>query len=236
MRSRELESTLGARRVAPIYGSVDPEVHRPVPPNENYRCDLSYLGTYAEDRQERLTELFIQSARQLSQKKFLIGGAQYPENFPWTENVFFIQHVAPSEHPGFYCSSRMTLNVTRRAMAEMGFCPSGRLFEAAACGTPILSDTWPGLDRFFTPGREIIVAHSTEEAIAAMQLSDAELKNISNAARERVFAEHTAERRAAELETVLSDALNGSLAPGLKPGDYSDTESNVPGAIEPVEV
>jgi spore maturation protein CgeB len=232
----ELESKLGARRVAPIYGSVDPEVHRPVPANESYGCDLSYLGTYAEDRQETLKQLFIQPARQLPQKKFLIGGAQYPENFPWTENVFFVQHVAPSEHPSFYCSSRITLNVTRRAMAEMGFCPSGRLFEAAACGTPILSDTWPGLDRFFTPGHEIIVAHSTEEAIAAMQLSDAELKKISDAARERVFAEHTAERRAAELETILNDALNGSLAPGLKPGDYSDTESNVPGAIEPVEI
>jgi spore maturation protein CgeB len=232
----ELESKLGARRVAPIYGSVDPEMHHPVAPKENFRCDLSYLGTYAEDRQNTLNELFIQPARKLSQKKFLIGGALYPENFPWTENVFFAQHVAPPEHPAFYCSSRITLNVTRRAMAEMGFCPSGRLFEAAACGTPILSDSWPGLERFFAPGREIIVARSTEDAIAAMQLSDEELKKISIAARERIFAEHTAEHRAAQLEKVLNDALHGSLAPGVKPGDYSDTESDIPGAIEPVEV
>ena len=201
---RELKTRLGARRVAPLYGSVDPSVHLPVPPVEAYRSDLSYLGTYAQDRQRALTRLFIEPAKVAPAFRFLIGGALYPEEFPWTANIFFARHVAPSEHAAFYCSSRLTLNVTRAAMAEMGYCPSGRLFEAAACGTPILSDYWEGLEQFFQPGSEILVAEHTEDAVRALQLSGAELTRISRAARERVLTEHTAERRAQELERALA--------------------------------
>lgn len=202
-----LKSRLGARRVAPLYGSVDPAEHYPVAPVENYRADLSYLGTYAPDRQAALERLFIDSARQRPEMKFLIAGAQYPEGFPWTPNIHFVQHLPPGEHPAFFCSSRMTLNVTRRAMADMGFCPSGRLFEAAACGAPILSDWWVGLDQFFEPGREILIAHQTEDALAALELSDAELRRIAEAARERTLAEHTAAHRARELEYIFDEAL-----------------------------
>jgi spore maturation protein CgeB len=200
----ELKSRLAARQVAPLYGSVDPDIHKPVPLVEAYQSDLSYLGTYAEDRQEMLGRLFIETAGQLPGLKFLIGGAQYPEGFPWSENIFFARHVAPREHPAFYCSSRLTLNVTRRAMAQMGYCPSGRLFEAAACGTPILSDRWEGLEQFFRPGDEILVAGSTEEAKAALELPAAELAKIAAAARQRVLAEHTGERRACDLEAALA--------------------------------
>src|SRR5581483_10384401 len=126
----ELRTRLGARQVAPLYGSVDPAVHRPVPPDPRYRADLSYLGTYAADRQAALEMLFVEPARQLPERKFLIGGSQYPMEFPWTDNIFFVRHVPASDHPAFYCSSRLTLNVTRAAMAAMGYCPSGRLFEA----------------------------------------------------------------------------------------------------------
>ncbi|HET7625064.1 MAG TPA: glycosyltransferase [Verrucomicrobiae bacterium] len=203
----QLKTELGARRVAPLYGSVNPEVHRPVPTVEMFRCDLSYLGTYAEDRQAALEKLFIEPARELPDQKFLIGGAQYPREFPWAKNIFFASHVAPPDHPAFYCSSRLTLNVTRGVMAEMGFCPSGRLFEAAACGAPILSDWWKGLDEFFEPGSEILVVNSAEDMIAALKLSDAELKRISRAARERTLSEHTAERRAMEMELALQDAF-----------------------------
>jgi spore maturation protein CgeB len=171
-----------------------------------YQADLSYLGTYAEDRQAALDQLFIQPARQMPECRFLIGGAQYPMEFPWTDNIYFVRHVPPPDHPAFYCSSRLTLNVTRRAMAEMGYCPSGRLFEAAACGTPILSDWWEGLDLFFQPDREILVARNTADAVAALQRSDEELSRIARAARERAVTEHSADRRALELEAALCES------------------------------
>ncbi|HLU48518.1 MAG TPA: glycosyltransferase [Planctomycetota bacterium] len=199
----ELRDRLGARRVTPIYGSVDPEVHRPAPPLEYCAADLSYLGTYATDRQDALERLFIEPARRLPNLRFLIAGAQYPEDFPWTTNIFFVRHLPPSEHPGFFSSCSLTLNVTRSAMAEMGYCPSGRLFEAAACGAPILSDDWEGLDTFFAPGEEILIARDTGDAIDALKLPREELSRIARNARERVLDEHTSDRRGLELERAL---------------------------------
>jgi spore maturation protein CgeB len=200
----ELRTRLNARLTAPLYGSVDPDEHRPVAPVAAYRSDLSYLGTYAEDRQDALTDLFLEPALRLPSRRFLIGGAQYPSSFPWSENIYFKRHLPPAEHPAFFSSSRMTLNVTRHAMATMGWCPSGRLFEAAACGVPILTDSWKGLDQFFTPGSEIFVAETSEDAIEAIALDDASLRAVAAAARERTLTEHTAERRAAELESMLA--------------------------------
>jgi spore maturation protein CgeB len=202
----ELCSRLGARQVAPLYGHVDPDLHRPADPVEHYRADLSYLGTYAADRQPALEILLIEPARLRPQRRFLMAGAQYPPDFPWSRNIYFVRHLPPSEHPAFFSSSRMTLNVTRREMAAMGWCPSGRLFEAAACGTPVLSDDWAGLDTFFSPGREILVAHTTEEAVAALDVSDAEIKRIGKAARERVLTDHTSAHRATELLDILTRA------------------------------
>ncbi len=201
-----LQTQLGARRVAPLYGSVDPEAHHPVPPEPTYAADLSYFGTYAADRQQALEELFVEPARRRPAQRFLIGGALYPAEFPWTSNIFFVRHIPPPDHPAFFCSSRLTLNVTRKAMVEMGYCPSGRLFEAAAAGVPVLSDWWDGLDAFLRPGSEILVARTAEDTLAAMDLSDAELKRIAQAARERTLAEHTADRRAIELEEILAAA------------------------------
>jgi spore maturation protein CgeB len=199
-----LVSGLGARRVAPLYGHVDPQVHRPVEPLERYRSDLSYLGTYAADRQAALEALFVDPARDRPDRRFLIGGALYPHDFPWAANIHFVRHLPPAEHPAFFSSSRLTLNVTRSAMAAMGWCPSGRLFEASACGTPILSDAWEGLDGFFTPGREILVAGSTEDAIRALDCDDAELNRIARSSRDRTLSEHTSDRRAEEFETLLA--------------------------------
>ncbi len=201
-----LRSRLGARRVAPIYGSVDPAVHRPALAAPQYRAALSYLGTYAADRQAVLERLFVAPARARPEQRFVLGGAMYPKDFPWTANVYFVRHLPPGEHAAFYASSRLTLNVTRAAMAAMGWCPSGRLFEAAACGVPVLSDSWEGLDAFFEPGREILVAGSTAQALAALDLSDAELAAIARAARERTLAEHTAARRAREMVTAFERA------------------------------
>jgi spore maturation protein CgeB len=202
----ELRDRLGARRVAPLYGSVDPETHRPADPMPDFQGDVSYLGTYAADRQEALEQLFLQPARRLPAKRFVIGGAQYPVDFPWGDNVFFVRHLPPADHPAFYASSPLTLNVTRAAMAGMGYCPSGRLFEAAACGTALLSDTWEGLDRFFEPGREIFTAAGTDEAAEILSLPRDEVRKVARAARERTLAEHTAERRAAEMVEMLGGA------------------------------
>jgi spore maturation protein CgeB len=202
-----LRTRLGARRVAPLYGHVDPAAHRPGTPDPAFRGDLSYLGTYAADRQEALDALFLAPARAQPDRRFVLAGSGYPQDFPWTDNVYFVKHLPPADHPAFFASSRLTLNVTRDAMAAMGFCPSGRLFEAAACGIPVLTDIWDGLDRFFTPGEEILVARTTDEALAALDLSDAELSRIAKAARDRTLAQHSSDARARELVALLGGAI-----------------------------
>jgi spore maturation protein CgeB len=206
----ELERSLGARNARPLYGHVDPDVHHPVPSCERccerYRADLSYLGTYAADRQAALERLFVAPARCRPQLKFLIGGAQYPPDFPWTANVYFVQHVPPSEHAPFFSSSRLTLNVTRAAMAEMGWCPSGRLFEASACGAALLSDAWAGLEDFYQPGAEILLAEDTTDALSALDIADEQLERIRRAARERTLDEHTCHHRARMLTNLLESS------------------------------
>jgi len=199
----ELRARLGARRTVALYGSVDPRVHSLTRGAATYSADLSYLGTYAADRQPTLARLFLEPARLAPHRRFIIGGSLYPSDFPWRENVWYVRHVAPPEHAAFYGSSSWTLNVTRRAMAEFGHCPSGRLFEAAACGVPIVSDDWSGLDTFFEPGREIVVARTPEDVVRA--LGDASARNaIAAAARARVLAEHTASRRARQLVAYVT--------------------------------
>jgi spore maturation protein CgeB len=200
---RQLQTKLGARRVAPLYGHVDPEQHMPAARHDAFVADLSYLGTYASDRQARLQELFIEPARLRPALRFVLGGAGYPQAFPWTDNIFFVRHLPPSDHPAFFSSSRLTLNVTRRDMAELGHCPSGRLFEAAACGTPVLSDAWDGLAEFFEPGREILIAHDRDDVLAALDRDDRSLATIAAAAHARVLRDHTSARRAQELVAIL---------------------------------
>ncbi|HEY6577894.1 MAG TPA: glycosyltransferase [Rhizomicrobium sp.] len=202
-----LRERLGARRVAPLYGHVDPDLHHPVAPADCYGSDLSYLGTYAPDRQDALAALFVQPARARSGQRFVIGGAQYPQDFPWSGNIYFVRHLPPGEHPAFFSSSRLTLNITRRDMAAMGWCPSGRLFEAAACGCPIITDCWDGLEAFFEPGSEVLTARDTDDVLGALDRADSELRRIASRARERVLAEHTSARRAGELVTLLGEPL-----------------------------
>ena len=202
-----LKQVLGAKAVAPLYGSVDPEQHSPAPRNPRFESDLSYLGTYAADRQPALDRLFLEPARLLPNRRFCLGGALYPAEFPWTDNIFFVRHLPPAEHSEFYSSSRWTLNVTRVAMADMGYCPSARFFEAASCGTPVLTDWFDGLDAFFRPGEEIVVAHTTEDAVAAIEMDEEQRSRMARAARERTLAEHTADARAIELERTLDEAI-----------------------------
>jgi spore maturation protein CgeB len=200
---KELRERLGARRVVALYGCADPRKHNPVASHPRFAANLSYLGTYAHDRQQMLDELFLKPARLLPDKRFIVAGAQYPAEFPWSQNIWFVRHLPPAEHSAFYCSSAVTLSVTRSAMAAMGYCPSGRLFEAAACGVPVVSDSWRGLETFFEPGREILIAKSAEEMESVLSRDDAALRAIGDAARRRVLSHHTSDQRATELLSSL---------------------------------
>ena len=205
----ELRTRWGARRVAPLYGSVDPDVHAPLAdPPEAFRCALGYLGTYSADRQPALDRLLIEPARQRPDQRFLVVGSLYPPEVlaTWPPNVTTRWHLDPADHPAFYSANRLTLNVTRQAMVERGSTPSGRLFEAASCATPVVTDPWPGLDTFFEPGAEILVANTAEDVTAALDLSDAELDRIAAAARERTLAQHTGACRARELVAACEAA------------------------------
>jgi len=204
-----LRAQLGARRVVPLYGSVDPGAHFPVDAVDRFRGTLSYLGTYATDRQQKLEELFVEPARRMPDASFWLAGAQFPPDFPWLPNIAFVPHLEPPLHPAFFCSSRATLNVTRGVMTSYGYCPSGRLFEAAACGAPLLSDHWDGMDCFFAPGEEILHVETAEDVVTALSLSDAELRAVAEGARARVLSEHTAAHRARQLEKTCAELSHG---------------------------
>ncbi|MBV9300855.1 MAG: glycosyltransferase [Acidobacteriaceae bacterium] len=199
----QLREKLGARCVSALYGCVDPENHHHVDPSLQFAADLSYLGTYSADRQAALENLLISPARLLPERNFLIAGAMYPSPESWPANIKYFGHVSPPEHSAFYSSSPLTLNITRASMAAMGYCPSGRLFEAAACGTAVLSDWWTGLDLFFRPGEEILIATSTQDAVSAIAKQTAMLRRIGARARERALDCHTAEIRAQQLIDLL---------------------------------
>lgn len=205
----ELKSLLGARMAEPLYGSVDPDSHFPSGVVLEYRADLSYLGTFSEDRQDALVELFVKPAMTAPDKRFVLGGSLYPEGFPWTENIWFVRHVPPPMHPAFYSSAGWTLNVTRGVMAGLGWCPSGRLFEAAACGSPVLSDWWEGIGEFFAPGSEIVIVRSADDVMQALRTPRAERERLSKRARERVLSEHTSDERAAAFERIMENTLRG---------------------------
>ena len=204
---RELEEDFGAQRAVPLYCSVDAEEYRAWPVHKRYQSDMSYMGTYAPDRQPKIEELFCAPAGQLPRHRFLLAGPQYPRELRWPANVRRIRHLNPRWHARFYSSSRLTLNVTRRAMVQAGYSPSVRLFEAAACAATMVSDNWPGLDSFFVPGKEILVPAGAHDVVSYLAGTDeAELRRIGRLAQERVLAEHTAERRAEQFEQYVSTA------------------------------
>lgn len=204
----ELQSRFGARNAVPLYCSFDPDRYRWREPDPRYQCDLSYMGTYAPDRQKKLEELFCRPAGAMREKEFLLAGPQYPAQIAWPDNVRRIVHLEPEFHPYFYSSSLFTLNLTRDEMVKAGYSPSVRIFEAAGCGAAIISDRWPGLETFFKLNEEILPASSSTDVISFLKMDQQDAKKIGRRAQERVLAEHTATRRAIEFEQIV-----GSKAP-----------------------
>lgn len=200
----QLQREFGARRALPLYCSFEPENYYPRRVFRRYACDLSYMGTYASDRQAKVDELLALPAQQLPHRRFIIAGSQYPSKLRWPKNVRAIRHLSPRWHPHFYSSSRLTLNLTRQGMVEWGYSPSVRLFEAAGCGCPIISDPWPGLDSIFSVGEEVLVAERSQDVIRAVeQTDDAQLRQMGARARERVLEEHSSARRAEQFESYV---------------------------------
>src|SRR5215471_10711477 len=198
---RELEGEFNVPTAVPLYCSVDPQKYHERAPSPEFECDLSYLGTYAPDRQPKIQELLCAPAERLPQRKFIVAGAQYPEATVWSGNIERIIHLNPQHHADLYCSSRLVLNVTRRPMMAAGYSPSVRLFEAAACAATMISDNWAGLENFFVPGREILLPQDSEDVCRYLTETDAsELRQIGRAARERVLSAHTNDIRAREFE------------------------------------
>jgi spore maturation protein CgeB len=200
-----LERNFGAQLARALYCSADTEIYKPL--DRSLKWDLGYIGTYSADRQPALEKLLIEPLRMVANAKGVVAGPQYPSDVVWPTNVRRIEHLAPNRHRDFYAAQRFTLNVTRRDMVHAGFSPSIRLFEAAATGTPIISDWWQGLDQFFAPGKEIIVAESSEDVLRAItSMSDEQRRTMADRARARVLEQHTASHRAIELEKYICEA------------------------------
>ncbi|HEX5431982.1 MAG TPA: glycosyltransferase, partial [Bryobacteraceae bacterium] len=213
---RHLESVYGAARARALYCAVDEQIYFPEKAHEKW--SLAYLGTYSQDRQPALENLLLQPALQSPEDRFAVAGPMYPENILWPPNVDRIDHLAPANHREFYSAQRFTLNITRSDMIRAGYSPSVRLFEAAACGTPLISDSWPGLEEFFTPGREILIAHSAADVVSYLQgVPEEHRRRIACAARQRTLARHTSVHRASELLGYFLEAAPGRLTSGQWP-------------------
>ncbi len=208
---RRLEREFGARRAEGFYCSVDPVQYRPT--RAPRRWNLGYLGTYSDDRQPTVSRLLIEAARRAPGRRFVVAGPQYPAGIDWPPNVERIEHLAPAAHPDFYSACGWTLNVTRADMIRAGWSPSVRLFEAAACGCPIVSDRWDGIADMLEPDREIVLADDAGTVLAALDWPDARRDALADRARRRILATQTSAHRAEQLEALLLPRPD-RLAPG----------------------
>ncbi|HLN22140.1 MAG TPA: glycosyltransferase [Bacteroidales bacterium] len=195
---------LGARECIPVYNALDPETHFPVQPEERFASDLSFLGNRLPDREARVKEFFLDVAAKKREKIFVLGGSGWNDT-GMPSNVKVAGHVFSRDHNAFNCSSTFVLNISRQSMADYGFSPATRVFEAAGAGTCIITDSWEGINSFFEPGREILVARNGNEVGYFMEdIGKEEAYEIGLAARKRVLADHTYRQRANLLDKILS--------------------------------
>ncbi|MBI5492254.1 MAG: glycosyltransferase [Deltaproteobacteria bacterium] len=201
-----IEKRWGSPMSRPLYCSADPEVYYPCKKKKDW--DIGYLGTYSDDRQPILEKLMLDPARKLGDRRFIVAGALYPAALRWPHNVRRVEHLPPSAHRDFYNSVRFAFNVTRADMVRTGYSPSVRLFEAASCGTPIISDYWEGLDRLFRPGLEILISNGPRDTIRYLnEITEDERRKIGERARMKVLSGHTAAHRVDQLEGYMREAL-----------------------------
>jgi spore maturation protein CgeB len=202
-----IEDIYGSPMARVLYCSADVSLHRPRPAPS--RWSLGYLGTYSDDRQPQLAKLLLAPAAQLSTEQFVVAGSKYPDNLAWPKNIKRIEHVAPRDHGPFYAAQRFTLNVTRADMRSLGFSPSVRLFEAAACGTPIISDRWPGIETIFCPSSEILLVNAARDVVQILTgMSEDKRLSVADRARRRILTDHTPDHRARQLESYYLEALS----------------------------
>ena len=204
-------SKYGSPGALPLYCSVDPDLYYPEKVSQKW--DLGYLGTYSDDRQPPLEKLLVDAASQWPEGRFVVAGPQYPVSIRWAPNIKRFEHLPPARHRRFYNEQRFTLNITRKDMIRMGYSPSVRLFEAAACGVPVISDYWEGLDSFFQFNEEILLARSPFDTLSYLEkMPEPERKKIGENARQRVLEAHTGNKRAEELEQYVMQLKLKGLA------------------------
>jgi len=205
------ETEFGSPMARPLYSAVDAKLF--FPENLEHKWDLGYLGAYSSERQPALERLFLEPARRWNEGRFVVAGSQYPRSMRWPKNVKRGPLVPPAKRRAFYNSQRFALRILPSSANSIGFSPSARLFEAAACGTPVITEFWPGLDTFFTPDEEILISHSADETMIYLEeISELERRRLGYRARERVLAKHTTRHRAAELESYVLEVLKVSMA------------------------
>jgi spore maturation protein CgeB len=210
-----LESIYDCPRARALYCSADTSLY--YPELSDLCWDLGYMGTYSADRQPALEALLLAPARRSKYQRFVVAGPMFPDTIVWPQNVQRIEHLDPPDHRGFYNMQKFTLNVTRADMVKAGYSPSVRLFEAAACGTPIISDCWRGLEECFAPGTEVLLSKSPTDTMRHLSMPDEERRTIGERLRRRVLREHTAEHRAEQLEGYALDLLNTAKAGARRP-------------------
>jgi spore maturation protein CgeB len=200
---------LGAANCHPIYNALDPETHHPVPPDPAFACDLLFVGHRLPDRERRVEDFFLRAAELAPQFRFALGGEGW-EGKPLPKNVRWIGHVGTSDHNRVNCSARMVLNINRDSMAGIGFSPPTRVFEAAGAAACMITDRWTGIERFFTPDKEILVAGSAEEVVAFLRnISAAEAREIGTSMLQRALRDHTYALRAQQFDAIVAEALAG---------------------------
>ena len=193
----------GARRCVPIYNALDPATHHPVPPEPEFRADLSFLGNRLPDREARVERFFLDAAARLPDRRFLIGGNGW-DSKPMPGNVRHIGHVYTRQHNAFNTSPLAVLNIARDSMAEVGYSPATRVFEAAGAGACLITDAWMGLDLFLADGQEVLVARDGADVAAHLAaLKPERARAIGEAARARILRDHTYGRRGAEVDVIL---------------------------------